>query len=157
MESDVNARAFNLTSRVLLAAAAVVVIAVLARDLHVVRLQETGPSVIDYAAHPSDRVLHEAVGKLERATAESPDTQPLETLSLLYYTAARPRTAIRYLTQIVRREPANLVAWNSLALAASRVDRGLYVSAVRHLRALSPIAPPVTAPRLFSRRGPDYR
>lgn len=152
-----NARAFHLTSRVLLAAAAVVVIAVLARDLHVVRLQETGPSVIDYAAHPSERILRESAHRLEQAAAESPDTQPLETLGLLYYTAARPRTAIRYLTEVVRREPANPAAWNALALAASRVDRGLYVSAVRHLRALSPIAPPVTAPRLFSRRGPDYR
>lgn len=152
-----SARAFHLTSRALLAASAVVVLVVLARDLHVVRLQEARPSLIDYAAHPSDRMLHQAARHLEQAAAESPDTEPLQALGLLYYTAARPRTAIRYLTEVVRREPANLVAWNSLALAASRVDRGLYVSAVRHLRALSPIAPPVTAPRLFSRRGPDYR
>jgi len=136
MESDVNARAFNLTSRVLLAVAAVVVIAVLARDLHVVRL--TSRSLIDYPDRQGDGALRDSVHKLQQAAAESPDTYPLRALGLLYVRAGRPGTAIRYFTEVLRLEPADRAVWYSLAITASPVHHRLYESAISHLRALDP-------------------
>lgn len=149
--------ALNAMSRVLLATAAIAMLAILADDLRVIRLMKSASSLIAYAADPNAPLLEHSVRDLKRAAASSPDVEPLRALGLFYYTAGRHRTAIRYLSAVVRREPDNLAAWNALAVASARTDPALHADAVRRLRALSPIAPPLSAPKVFSRPGPHYR
>lgn len=134
---------FDAISRVTLALAAAVLLWILAVNLHVARLVTAGAAVREYATKPEGKRLAERAGDFRRAARDSPDTEPTLLLGSLYYLAGRREAAIAQYLAVLRREPENLVAWRSLALAAKGLDPSLRARAITRMRALSPIDPPI--------------
>ncbi len=138
-----SASRFDAASRLALAVAAAILLALLAVNLHVARLVTAGAAVREFAVKPTGERLRQRAGDFRRAAADAPDVEPTLLLGSLYYVAGRRDAAIDRYLRVVEREPENLVAWRSLGLAAKGRDRALRARAIARMRALSPIDPPI--------------
>jgi predicted Zn-dependent protease len=94
---------------------------------------ERPPSAVEVAR--AERLLARAAGETR---SQEPDVQRAQLLLF----AGRTAPAVRLLTAVVRREPRNYEAWDTLARAAERADPALAARARERYAALSPPVPP---------------
>ena len=124
-------------TRLALAAIAAAIIAVVAIELHWVRVEAAGRAIAGNA-RSNPRLLHAAVQDFKRASAHDPGTDALFDEAELFVFLGGNRLAVAPLREAVAIEPQNALAWRLLAQAAAASDPALAAQADARALALNP-------------------
>jgi tetratricopeptide (TPR) repeat protein len=124
-------------TRLALAAIAAAIIAVVAIELHWVRVEAAGRAIAA-STRSNPVLLHVAVQDFERARAHDPGTDALFDEAELYVFLGASRLAVAPLRDAIAIEPQNALAWRLLAQAAAGSDPALAAEAEAQALRLNP-------------------